>query len=126
MTEEKQSVERGHCHTGVREREFGDFSFITTRSRGKACTNPKRQRGMPQVSCGATPAPSLTLRVDMWDDARSGLGSASAGFPGGLQRGVSVKELEPKAFGHILLFRCHFLGVRNDKPLKTQRSPTRG
>src|ERR1035438_3328865 len=51
--------------------------------------NPKRQRGMPQVSCGATPAPSLTLRVGMWDDFPSGLGPASAGFPGGLQREVS-------------------------------------
>jgi hypothetical protein len=64
-------------------------SLITTRSRGKAYINPKRQRGMPQVSCGATPAPSLTLRVGMWDDSRSELGPASAGFPGGLQREVS-------------------------------------
>src|ERR1017187_10218322 len=44
---------------------------------------------MPQVSCGATPAPSLTLRVGMWDDFPGGLGPASAGFPGGLQREVS-------------------------------------
>jgi TIR domain len=44
---------------------------------------------MPQVSCGATPAPSLARRVGMWDDPRSGLESSSAGFPGGVQRGVS-------------------------------------
>jgi hypothetical protein len=28
-------------------------------------TNPKRQRGIPQVTCGATPVPSLTLRASM-------------------------------------------------------------
>ena len=33
----------------------------TTWSKGKSHTNPKRERGMPQVTCGATPAPSLTL-----------------------------------------------------------------
>jgi hypothetical protein len=51
----------GQTFHGVRPKR--DFSLITTRSRGKAYTNPKRQRGMPQVPCGATPAPSLTLRV---------------------------------------------------------------
>ncbi len=66
-----------------------DVPLVTTGLRGKAYTNPKRQRGMPQVSCGQTPAPSLALRVGMWDDSRSGLGSASAGFPGDAQRGVS-------------------------------------
>ena len=43
----------------------GDSSLITTWSKGTSHTNPKRERGMPQVSCGATPAPSLTLRVGM-------------------------------------------------------------
>jgi hypothetical protein len=37
--------------------------LITTGSKGKTYTNPKRQRRIPQVSCGATAAPSRTLRV---------------------------------------------------------------
>ena len=36
------------------------FSLATTGSKRKGNTNPKRQRGMPQVPCGAMPAPSLT------------------------------------------------------------------
>ena len=32
-------------------------------------TNPKRERGMLQVTCGAAPVPSLTLRVSIWDDS---------------------------------------------------------
>ena len=43
----------------------GDSSLITTWSKGTSHTNPKRERGMPQVSCGVTPAPWLTLRVSM-------------------------------------------------------------
>jgi len=44
---------------------------------------------MPQVACGATPAPSLTLRVGKWDDSNCGDASAQAEFPGGVQRVVS-------------------------------------
>jgi hypothetical protein len=47
------------------EVESRDSSLITTWSKGTSHTNPKRERGMPQVSCGATAAPSLTLRVSM-------------------------------------------------------------
>ena len=44
---------------------------------------------MPQVACGATHAPSLTLRVGKWDDSNCGDASAQAEFPGGVQRVVS-------------------------------------
>ena len=71
------------------EGEVGDFSPITTASSGKAYTNPTRQRGMPQVPCGATPAALARAWVGMCDDPRSGLESASAGFPGGVQRVLS-------------------------------------
>jgi len=57
-------------------RKRRDSSLITTWWKGTSHTNPKRERGMPQVSCGATPAPSLTLRVGMEDDSSSGDGSA--------------------------------------------------
>jgi hypothetical protein len=68
-------------------RENRDCSLMTIVSRGKDYTNPKRERGIPQVTCGARPAPSLTLRVGMGDDYRCGPGSARAEFPGGVQRG---------------------------------------
>jgi hypothetical protein len=69
--------------------EMRDSSLIATGSKRKGNTNPKRQRGMPQVSCGTTPAPSLALRIGIWGDLRRGPGSARAEFPGGVQRGVS-------------------------------------
>ncbi len=46
-------------------RKNRDSSLITTWSKETNHTNPKRERGMPEVSCGPTPAPSLTLRVGM-------------------------------------------------------------
>ena len=61
LTTQENECEKGKL--GLRENR--DSSLITTGSKGTSHTNPKRERGMPQVSCGATPAPSLTLRVGM-------------------------------------------------------------
>ncbi len=66
-----------------------DSSLITTWSKGTSHTNPKRERGMPQVSWGAALAPSLTLRVGMEGDSSRGAGSEQAGYSGGVQREVS-------------------------------------
>jgi hypothetical protein len=57
-----------------------DSSLITTGSKGKTYTNPKRQRKIPQVSCGAMAAPSLTLRVSYMVRAPPRTGIGAPGF----------------------------------------------
>jgi hypothetical protein len=47
-----------------------DFSLNTTGKRESANTNPTRQRGMPQVTCVPTPAPSLPRRDWLGGKAR--------------------------------------------------------
>jgi hypothetical protein len=51
--------------------KIGDSSLLTTGLKGDCHTNPKRERGIPQVPCGATPVPSLTLRVSMGGGSRA-------------------------------------------------------
>jgi len=95
----------GASHASAREeveqtpRLLADHHLVE----GTSHTNPKRERGMPQVSWGATPAPSLTLRVGMKDDSSRGAGSAQAGFPGGVQREVSHRLLDRASQRHIRL-----------------------
>jgi hypothetical protein len=48
-------------------RLFSRFLAHHHRIERGAHTNPKRERGMPQVTCGAAPVPSLTLRASMCD-----------------------------------------------------------
>src|SRR5271165_330305 len=63
---------------------------------------------MPQVACGATPAPSLTLRVGKWDDSNCGDASAQAQFPGGVQRVVSEIGWPFFSCRAISLLRIHW------------------
>ncbi len=63
---------------------------------------------MPQVSCGATPAPSLTLRVSMEDDSSRGAGSAQAESPGGVQR----EELNCQTLNYYFDYLGHEVAYR--------------
>src|SRR5437588_2427627 len=55
-------------------------SPITTSTKGNWHTNPKRERGMRRVTRGRVEAPSLALRVGVWD--QTGHGGAGGLTPG--------------------------------------------
>jgi len=53
---------------------------IPTSSNVSVHTNPTRQRGLPQVTCGMVETPSLARRVGMWDNSGQWVGSGCRGL----------------------------------------------